>query len=333
MSRTYLVTGGAGFIGSYVCEALLERGDDVVALDDLSTGRLENLAAAHGNRRLLMIEGSVLDEPLVSNLARRCDAIVHLAAAVGVRLVVERPLHSLLTNIRGTEVVFDAAARHRIPVLLASSSEIYGKNVDMPLTEDADRVLGPPDSMRWSYAIGKSVDEIYAFTYQAERRVPSVIVRLFNVIGPRQSPAYGMVVPRFVRQALRGVPMTVHGDGNQTRTFCHVRDAVDAMLRLMDTPAAGGQAFNVGGTEELTVLALAHRIRAIVGSASPVRLVPYDEAYAPGFEDMTRRVPDISKVRALTGWRPLRTLDDTIGEIVADARGVPAMPRPYLVSF
>jgi UDP-glucose 4-epimerase len=330
MSRTYLVTGGAGFIGSYLVEALLARGDDVVVIDDLSTGRLENLTVVHGHRGLLLVEGSVLDEPLVSDLARRCDAIVHLAAVVGVRLVLEAPLRALVANMRGAQVVFDVAARHRVPVLLASTSEIYGKNTAMPLAEDADRVLGPPDVARWTDSIGKSVDEIFAFTYCAERRVPSVVARLFNTAGARQSPAYGMVVPRLVRQAVRGMPLTVHGDGQQTRSFCHVRDVVEALVHLIDEPAAVGHAFNVGGTEEISMLALAHRIRDLLGSSSLIRLVPYAEAYAPGFEDMSRRVPDTSRLERLTGWRPVRTLDDIILEVAAEARGAPADPLPIV---
>ena len=316
---TTLVTGGAGFIGSHLVDLLLARGHRVVALDSLSTGRLQNLDQAGRHPAFRFVQGSVLDEFVVDELVQACDQVVHLAAAVGVELILHRPLRSLTTNIRGSEIVMEAAQRHGRKVLLASTSEIYGKNAAGPLPESADCVLGSPTVARWAYATTKAVDEILASAYHKEHGLPTVVARLFNTVGPRQSPAYGMVVPRLVRQALAGEPLTVYGDGLQTRCFCHVVDVVDALARLLDADAAVGQVFNVGSTEEVTILELAGRIVDRTGSGSAIRLVPYEEAYEQGFEDMRRRVPDIARIRALVDWAPARSLDDVLRDTIAEA--------------
>jgi UDP-glucose 4-epimerase len=312
----YLVTGGAGFIGSHLAEALLARGEEVVALDDLSTGSTLNLQHLEGTPGFTFHRGTILDHGLVATLAARADVVVHLAAAVGVKLIVERPLDSLITNIRGTEVVLDAVARARCKVLVTSTSEIYGKNADGPLREDADRILGSPFKARWSYSTAKAVDEILAHAYGRDLGLSVVVVRLFNCVGPRQTGTYGMVVPRFVRQALRGEDLTVYGDGRQQRCFCHVTDSVGAVLALLDNPGADGEVFNVGSQEEVTIDELAAMVIDMTGSSSTIVHIPYDEAYERGFEDMPRRVPDISKVTRLTGWRPSRTLRQTLADVI-----------------
>ncbi|MGI5156865.1 NAD-dependent epimerase/dehydratase family protein [Microbispora sp. CA-102843] len=321
---TYLLTGGSGFIGSHLADALLARGDFVVVLDNLSTGRLSNLRP---HPRLRFVQGSVLDELMVDELVHQCDVVVHLAAAVGVKLIVEQPLHSFTTNIRGSEIVIEAAHRYRRKILVTSTSEIYGKNSSGPLPEDSDRVLGSPCVVRWAYSTAKAVDEILANAYHSERGLPAIIVRLFNTVGPRQSPAYGMVIPRLVRQAITGVPLTVYGDGTQTRCFAHVRDVVDALLRLLDDERAVGQTFNIGSGDEVSILELAKLVTELTGSTSGIDLVPYAEAYGTGFEDMTRRVPDTTRLRELTGWVPRRTLDDILVETIADARAELVNPR------
>jgi UDP-glucose 4-epimerase len=320
MPETYLVTGGAGFIGSHLVGALLAQGHSVVAVDNLSTGSAANLVSVAGDPRFRFVQGSVLDEPLVDELVHECDVVVHLAATVGVRLIVEQPLRSFTNNVRGSEVVIGAAHRYRRKVLVASTSEIYGKNGLRPLREDDDRVLGPPSTPRWAYSTAKSVDEILAFAYYRERGLPTIVVRLFNTVGPRQSPAYGMVVPRLVHQALAGDPLTVFGDGRQSRCFCHVRDVVAALLLLLDEPAAIGNVFNIGSPEEITILDLAERVRVATGTDSPIVLVPYEEAYESGFEDMRRRVPDTTKIHSLTGWQPTRDLSAILDEVIAEAR-------------
>jgi UDP-glucose 4-epimerase len=319
-STTYLVTGGAGFIGSHLTGALLARGDRVVVLDDLSTGRLQNLDTVARDDNFAFVKGSVLDELLVDEVVSEADVVVHLAAAVGVQLLLEQPLRCLTTNIRGTEVVIDAAQRYERKVLLASTSEVYGKNGSDALSEDADRVLGPPTVARWAYSTAKAVDEIMAYAYHRERGLPALVVRLFNTVGPRQSPAYGMVIPRLVRQAVAGDPITVFGDGSQTRCFCHVGDVVRALVGLLDEPAAVGDVFNVGSQAEISILALAERVRDLAGSDSTIAVVPYEDAYGAGFADMRRRVPDTTKLRALTGWEPTRTLDHILNETIAEAR-------------
>jgi UDP-glucose 4-epimerase len=320
MPTTFLITGGAGFIGSYLAERLVGRGDHVVALDNISTGRLSNLAALEHHPNFRFVQGSVLDEQIVDELAHECDTIVHLAAAVGVKLIVEQPLRSLTTNIRGSEIVLEAAHRYRRKILLTSTSEIYGKNPNVPLAEDADRVLGSPTVARWAYSTAKAVDEILAYAYHKERGLPTVVVRLFNTVGPRQSPAYGMVIPRLVRQALAGESLTVYGDGTQTRCFCHVEDVVRALATLVSDPRAVGEVFNVGSGQEISMLDLARRIVNRTQSTSSLALIPYDQAYESGFEDMQRRVPDTAKIRRLTGWIPTRDLDVILDEMIAEAR-------------
>ena len=320
MGLTYLLTGGAGFIGSHLAEALVASGDSVIALDNLSTGNAGNLEALHDEPGFRFVHGSVLDELMVDELVREADIVVHLAAAVGVELILREPLRSFTTNIRGSEIVIEAAHRYRRKIMIVSTSEIYGKNSDAPLGEDADRVLGSPTVARWAYSVAKSVDEILAYVYHRERDLPAVVVRLFNTVGPGQSPAYGMVIPRLVRQAVRNEPLTVHGDGMQTRCFCHVDDVVRAFRLLLDHPGAIDSVFNVGTQEEVSILDLARRVVARSGSSSPIQILPYDDAYGPGFEDMPRRVPDTARIRDLTGWVPERSLDDILDETVAEAR-------------
>jgi UDP-glucose 4-epimerase len=327
----YLVTGGAGFIGSHIVEALLARGESVVALDNLTTGRLTNLDAVGRLPDFRFVHGSVLDELMVDELVHQCDVVIHLAAAVGVRWVIDHPLKSLTTNIGGSQVVIEAAHRYRRKILLASTSEIYGKNSSGPLAETADRILGSPSVVRWAYSTAKAVDEILANCYHRERGLPTIVARLFNTVGPRQSPAYGMVLPRLVRQAVRGEPLTVFGDGTQTRCFSHVLDTVDALMRLMDAEAAIGETFNVGSTEEVSIHGLAEMIIARAGSASSIRLVDYDDAYGPGFEDMKRRVPQTAKLQTMTGWAPRRSLDAVLGDTIAEARRELAL-TPDLIS-
>jgi UDP-glucose 4-epimerase len=316
----YLITGGAGFIGSHLVDALLARGDEVSVLDTLSTGRLSNLAGAANNDRFSFVQGSVLDELAVDEAVRGADVVVHLAAAVGVKLIVEQPLFSLTTNIKGAIAVLEAAHRYRRKVIVASSSEIYGKNNSDTLNEQADRILGSPAVARWAYSTSKAVDEIFAYAYHRERDLPAIVVRLFNTVGPRQSPAYGMVIPRLVRQALADEPLTVFGDGTQTRCFCHVADVVKALVALLDDSAAIGDVFNVGGSEEISIQQLATRILERTGSGSPIVLLPYEVAYEVGFEDMARRVPDVTKIGTLTGWRADRTLTDVLDDVIEEVR-------------
>jgi UDP-glucose 4-epimerase len=306
----YLVTGGAGFIGSHLCDALIERGDSVIVLDDLSTGTTNNIR--HIENDLVFRHGSVLDPLLVDELVEQVDVVVHLAAAVGVRLIVERPLRSFITNIKGSENVLEAAHRWRRKVLLASTSEIYGKNEEGPFKEGDDRVLGDNRISRWGYATSKAVDEILAFAYHRERGLPIVVVRLFNTVGPRQTGAYGMVLPRFVEQALSGAPLTVYGDGQQTRCFCHVSDVVRALLALLEHPAAEGDVFNIGSDEEVSILELAELVVERAGSSSSIEKIPYESVFSEGFEDMERRVPDTSKIRGLVGWQPDLSLHDIL---------------------
>ena len=315
----YLVTGGSGFIGSHLVDALLARGDQVVALDDLSTGRPSNLDAAQGHPNFRFVHGSILDELIVDELVHECNTVIHLAAAVGVKLIVEQPLRSLITNLRGSEIVIGACHRYRRKVLLASTSEIYGKNGHGPLSENSDRILGSPNSARWAYSTAKAVDETLALAYYRERELPAVIVRLFNTVGPRQSAAYGMVIPRFIHQALAGAPLTIFGDGTQRRCFCHVSDVVRALLLLIEHPGAVGEAFNIGSIDEISIGELAERILAQTGSASTLEFIPYGDAYGIGIEDMYRRLPDISKLGSLTGWCPTMSLDEILSETIAEA--------------
>jgi UDP-glucose 4-epimerase len=323
-----LVTGGAGFIGSHLAEELLRRGLEVWALDDLSTGRVENLRTFERNPRFRFLEGNVMDGSLVHGLVAQCDRVYHLAAAVGVKYVLENPLRSLLTNIRGTEVVLEACSAHHRKVMIASSSEVYGKGVSVPFSEDDDRLMGPTHKLRWSYASGKAVDECLAQAYFQQHQLPVVTVRCFNTCGPRQSSAYGMVIPNMVQRALLGQPILVFGDGQQSRCFSAVHDVVHGVLGLMDTPDAEGEVFNVGSDEEVTVLDLAQRIQRLCQSDSPIELVPYEQVYGKSFEDMRRRVPDLRKIRRFTGYRPMVTLDELLELTIRDTREQMGMPSP-----
>src|SRR2546423_1495967 len=306
----YLITGGAGFIGSHLSDLLLEQGHSVHVLDDLSTGRLENVVHLEGHPDFACTVGSVSDERLVAELVADADAVVHLAAAVGVRLVVERPVRAIETNVHCTEVVLAHADEQHRPVMVASTSEVYGKSEALPFREDGDLQMGATSKARWAYACSKAIDEFLAMAYWRERELPVTVVRLFNTVGPRQTGSYGMVVPRLVGQALEGEPLTVYGDGRQMRCFCHVADVVRALYGLMSEPAAYGNVFNVGSTEEISILDLARRIIAVTGSSSEVCLTTYAEAYGEGFEDMYRRIPDTSKLHRLIGWSPTRSLED-----------------------
>ena len=316
-----LITGGAGFIGSHLADLLVARGDQVILLDDLSTGSYDNITHLLGRPDVEFVLGSILNADLVDSLMARADRAFHLAAAVGVQLIVEKPLESLQTNIRGSEIVFEKAHKYTTPILCTSTSEIYGKNTSDLLHEDDDRILGSPLKSRWSYSEAKAIEEILAYTYWREKRLPTVIVRLFNTVGPRQTGRYGMVIPRFVTQAIRDEPITVYGDGTQSRCFCHVADVVEALVDLLEHPEAPGRVFNLGGTEEITIADLAALITERAGSSSPVRLVPYDEAYEEGFEDMQRRVPDNGRVRDLIGFAPQHDLLSIIDSVIAEQRG------------
>ena len=315
-----LITGGAGFIGSHLADALLARGDSVLLLDNLSTGRLENIEHLRQRDDVEFVLGSILNADLVDDLMSRADVAFHLAAAVGVQLIVDKPLESLATNIRGSEIVFEKAHKHGTKVLVTSTSEIYGKNTSDKLGEEDDRILGSPLKSRWSYSEAKAIEEILAYTYWRQKGLPTVIVRLFNTVGPRQTGHYGMVIPRFVGQAVKGEAITVYGDGQQTRCFCYVGDVVGGLLALMDHPEASGRAYNLGGSEEVSMEALARRIADLVGSGSKVRFVPYDEAYEEGFEDMQRRVPDTTRARDLVGFDPKIGLDEILAMVVQDQR-------------
>jgi len=311
-----LITGGAGFIGSHLADALLRRGYDVSLIDDLSTGRRENIAHIENDPRVDVTIGSILDTERLKPLVDACDVIFHMAAAVGVRLIVNKPLHSLVTNIEGTHNVLKLAAQSGKKTLLASSSEIYGKSEECPFGETANRLLGSTTITRWLYSTTKAADEFLALAYFREQGLPVVIARLFNVVGPRQSAQYGMVIPTFVRQALRAEAVTVYGDGQQTRCFACVYDVVEALIDLMENPDAAGDVFNVGSDEEVTIQQLAERVIAATGSTSPIEFIPYEVAFAGGFEDMRRRVPDISKLRNLTGYKPRYDLNRTLETII-----------------
>ena len=313
-----LITGGAGFIGSHLADYLLERGDQVILLDDLSTGRLANISHLNGRSDAEFVLGSILNADLVDNVVSRVDTIFHLAAAVGVKLIVEKPLESLMTNIRGTETVVEKAHKHGKRVLVMSTSEIYGKNTSDSLSEGDDRILGSPLKSRWSYSEAKAIDEILAYTYWREKGLETVIIRLFNTVGPRQTGSYGMVVPRFVGQALRNEPITIFGDGTQTRCFCHVSDVVEGLVALSEHPEAFGRVFNLGGGEEVSIKELAERVIELAGSQSSLEFLPYDVAYEAGFEDMQRRVPDTERARQLVGFEPSTSLDDIVRSVIED---------------
>jgi len=313
-----LVTGGAGFIGSHLSEALLQQGTEVWALDDLSTGRLENLRSFERHPRFRFLEGSVTDSALVNGLVAQCDRVYHLAAAVGVKYVLENPLRSLITNIRGTEVVLEACSEHGRKAMVFSSSEVYGKGVSVPFSEDDDRVMGPTHKLRWSYACGKAVDECLAQAYYQQRQLPVVIVRCFNTCGPRQTGSYGMVIPNMIVRALRNEPILVFGDGQQSRCFSAVSDVVRGVQLLAETNNVDGEVFNVGSDEEVTVLELAQRIRRLCDSKSEIEFVPYEKVYGSSFEDMRRRVPDLSKIERFVGYRPQVSLNQLLEVTIRD---------------
>jgi len=315
-----LVTGGAGFIGSHLCDLLVSEGHSVHAFDDVSTGGLQNVAQLEGDAAFELTIGSVADHDLVDALVAEVDVIVHLAAAVGVRLVVESPVRAIETNVHCTEVVLARADRHRKPVLLASTSEVYGKSAALPFREDGDLQMGATDKSRWAYACSKAIDEFLAMAYWRERGLPVTVVRLFNTVGPRQTGSYGMVVPTLVGQALAGQPLSVFGDGTQRRCFCHVADVVRALSGLLQHDGAAGNVFNVGATSEISIRELAERIVEVTGSSSEIRLIPYADAYSEGFEDMYRRIPDISKIGALLGWEPRLGLDRVITDVADHLR-------------
>jgi nucleoside-diphosphate-sugar epimerase len=311
-----LITGGAGFIGSHLSEALLDAGHHVIIIDNLSTGSIDNITHLKGRAGFTYHIESVNNEPLLAELIDQADVVFHFAAAVGVRLIVEQPVHTIETNVHGTEVVLKHANKKKKLVFLASTSEVYGKSDDVPFREDSDLVLGATAKHRWAYACSKAIDEFLGLAYWKERKLPIVIVRFFNTVGPRQTGQYGMVIPNFVRQALAGEAITVFGDGTQSRSFTHVTDVVGALIALMNEPKAIGQVINIGHTEEITMKALAERVRSLTGSTSSIRLVPYDEAYESGFEDMPRRLPDLSKIHSMIGYRPRFSLDDILIHVI-----------------
>ena len=311
-----LLTGGAGFIGSHLAERLLDSGHDVSILDNLATGSIDNITHLKGRRGFSYAIDSVTNEPLLAEMIDRCDVVFHLAAAVGVKLIVEQPVHTIETNVHGTEVVLKHANKKKKLVFIASTSEVYGKSVDVPFREGADLVLGATVKHRWAYACSKMIDEFLALAYWKEKKLPVVVVRFFNTVGPRQTGQYGMVLPTFVRQALAGHPLTVFGDGTQSRSFTDVGDVVEALVTLMQEPRAIGEVFNIGNLGEVTILGLAQRVKELTGSQSPIQFVPYDEAYEAGFEDMPRRVPDISKLHGLIGYQPKVGLDDIIQRVI-----------------
>jgi nucleoside-diphosphate-sugar epimerase len=315
-----LLTGGAGFVGSHLAEALLTRGHEVIVIDDLSTGSMDNIAHLKGRPGFEYVIDSVMNEPLTAELIDRADVVFHLAAAVGVKLIVEAPVRTIETNVHGTEVVLKHASKKGKLVVIFSTAEVYGKSTAVPFHEDADLVMGPTPKHRWAYACSKAIDEFLALAYYRERKLPVIVVRLFNTVGPRQTGRYGMVIPNFVRQALKGAPITVFGDGTQTRSFTDVGDVVVGLLKLVVEPRAIGQVFNIGNSEEVSIRALAERIRLATSSASEIVLIPYDEAYEAGFEDMPRRVPDLRKIHDLVGYQPTLALDEILRRVIAHMR-------------
>jgi UDP-glucose 4-epimerase len=311
-----LLTGGAGFVGSHLADALLDRGDEVIVLDDLSTGSMDNIVPLKGRRGFEYVIDTMMNEPRTAELIDRADVVFHLAAAVGVKLIVEAPVRTIETNVHGTEIVLSHASKKGKHVVIFSTSEVYGKSAAVPFHEDADLVIGATPKQRWAYACSKAIDEFLALAYYRERGLPVIVARLFNTVGPRQTGRYGMVIPTFVRQALNDEPITVFGDGRQSRSFTYVGDVVDALIKLVHEPRAIGQVFNIGNTEEITILALAERIRTLTGGRSEIVFVPYEEAYQAGFEDMPRRVPDLRKIRDLIGYRPTLGLDDILKSVI-----------------
>jgi UDP-glucose 4-epimerase len=324
----FLITGGAGFIGSHLAERLLLRGDTVVLLDNLSTGSMANIRHLKSSERMSYHLDNIENRQLLAELVDDADVVVHLAAAVGVKLIVESPVRTIETNVNGTQLILEAACKKRKLVLTASTSEVYGKNINVPFHEDADLVLGPTTKGRWSYAASKALDEFLALSYWKEKKLPVIVVRLFNTVGPRQTGRYGMVLPNFVKAALDGQPISVYGNGRQSRCFCDVRDTVEALTRLIDTPRAIGEVVNVGNTEEISIEALARLVQERTRSASPIEFIPYDQAYEPGFEDMMRRVPSVEKLHSLTGFRPQTPLNEIIDRVTAYFQSQ-SEPVPY----
>lgn len=316
MTDHYLITGGAGFIGSHLCEYLLEQGHIVTAIDDLSTGKFENIKHLVSNLNFKFVHETITNAQVLDRITSQADIVVHLAAAVGVKLIVEDPVHTIRTNILGTEAVLGTAKRYGCKVLLASTSEVYGKGVKVPFHEDDDRLIGPTTRSRWSYAASKAVDEFMGLAYAHQYGLPVVIMRFFNTIGPRQTGRYGMVVPRFIRQALRGEPLTIYGDGEQSRCFADVEDVIRGAYTLANHPQAVGEVFNIGSTEEVSIKELALRVIRLSGSSSTTEYIPYEEAYTAGFEDMHRRVPAIDKIARLTGYKPAYSLDDSLERVI-----------------
>jgi UDP-glucose 4-epimerase len=312
----FLITGGAGFVGSHLADHLLGEGHRVAIIDNLSTGSMTNIAHLKAHPRFGYTIDTVANEPLLAELIDQCEVVFHLAAAVGVKLIVEAPVHTIETNVHGTEVVLKHANKKKKLVFVASTSEVYGKSTAVPFSENDDLVLGPTAKHRWAYACSKAIDEFLALAYWKEKKLPVVIGRLFNTVGPRQTGQYGMVIPNFVRQALAGQPITVFGDGTQTRSFTYVADVVSALARLVQHPGAVGQVFNIGNTQEISMTALAERVKNLAGSSSPIVYVPYEQAYETGFEDMPRRVPDIGKIRALIGYEPKVQLDEILTRVI-----------------
>jgi UDP-glucose 4-epimerase len=315
-----LITGGAGFVGSHLAAVLLQRNDEVFVLDDLSTGSIDNIAQFKSHPRFHYTIDSVTNEPLLAEMIDTCDTIVHLAAAVGVKLIVEAPVHTIETNVHGTEVVLKHANKKKKLVLIASTSEVYGKSTAVPFNEETDLVLGPTAKHRWAYACSKLIDEFLALAYWKERKLPVIIVRLFNTVGPRQTGQYGMVIPNFVRQALAGQPITVFGDGTQCRSFTYVGDVVGAIVALINEPAAIGQVFNIGNGTEISINGLAEKVKTLTGSSSEIVHIPYERAYEAGFEDMPRRVPDLTKLQKLIGYEPTVELDEILGKVIESFR-------------
>src|SRR5437762_7156787 len=319
-----LITGGAGFIGSHLADAYLQRGDEVFVIDDLSTGSIENIRHLKDHPRFHYTIENVHNQPVTAELVDQCDVIFHLAAAVGVKLIVESPVRTIETNVHGTEVVLSLANKKKKRVLIASTSEVYGLSAEVPFREDGNLVMGATTKGRWSYACSKAIDEFLALAYWREKKLPTIVVRLFNTVGPRQTGQYGMVIPTFVKQALTGRPITVYGDGKQSRCFGYVGDVVGALIKLMDHPEAVGQVFNIGSNREITIFDLARRVKELTNSKSEIVFVPYDEAYEEGFEDMPRRVPDIRKVNALVGFRPEMKLDGILRSVIDYQSGRPS---------
>jgi UDP-glucose 4-epimerase len=315
-----LITGGAGFIGSHLVDRLVENGDDVTVVDDLSTGSMKNIRHIQRRSGFRLIVDTILNEPLMKDLVVECDQIYHLAAAVGVKLIMNRPVETLETNVKGTEMVLGTANKYKKKVLIASTSEVYGKIMNgdnsRPLVEDADRLMGATTKRRWAYACSKAFDEFLALAYFEEKKLPVIITRLFNTVGPRQTGQYGMVLPNFVQKALIGKPIIIYGDGKQSRSFTHVADVVEAMVKLMNTPEAVGQVINVGNEEEISIIELAHMVRDMTGSASEIEFLTYDRAYGPGFEDMQRRSPDISRLKNLIGFAPRHDLKSIVQSVI-----------------